>query len=240
MPSKIPSTCDQVPILISGGVAHPAICHGHGQRLADGYRRLSSLTASGEQVIGVTAAVQRAVDSMERVVRDEARRNRDQMAKDHRDTVQRLERINTTLQRGNAALQTQIEGMETTMARNQHQLISTVQSTGRITTAAVNMSSDIAMRVGEAVLNQATRRDLKRKERDDIISAQLEKLIALKQKARQLISSEDPLTCTMCTLRSEPGEIEWSDREQWQCPMCSELNEYASVIPETLLPSLVA
>ena len=177
---------------------------------------------------------------MERVVRDEARRNRDQMAKDHRDTVQRLERINTTLQRGNAALQTQIEGMETTMARNQHQLISTVQSTGRITTAAVNMSSDIAMRVGEAVLNQATRRDLKRKERDDIISAQLEKLIALKQKARQLISSEDPLTCTMCTLRSEPGEIEWSDREQWQCPMCSELNEYASVIPETLLPSLVA
>jgi len=167
---------------------------------------------------------------MERVVKGEARRNRDQMAKDHRDTVQRLERINTTLQRGNAALQTQIEGMETTMARNQHQLISTVQSTsGRITTAAVNMSSDITMRVGEAVLNQATRRDLKRKERDDIISAQLEKLIALKQTARQLISSEDPVTCTICTLRSEPGEIEWFDREQWQCPMCEQLNEYASV-----------
>ena len=134
----------------------------------------------------------------------------------------------------------QIKGMETTMARNQHQLISTVQSTGRITTAAVNMSSDITMRVGEAVLNQATKGELKRKVRDDNISAQLEKLIALKQKARQLISSEDPVTCAKCTYKPEPGEIKWSDNEQWQCPMCEQLNEYASVTPETLLPSLVA
>ena len=73
-------SCDRVPILISGGVAlRLAICHGqqtHGQRLAEDYRRLSALTASGEQVIGVTAAIQRAVDSMERLVRDEARRGR--------------------------------------------------------------------------------------------------------------------------------------------------------------------
>ena len=85
------------------------------------------------------------------------------------------------------------------MARNQHQLISTVQSTGRATTAAVNMSSDITMRVDAEVLNQAARRELKRKERDDNIFAQLQKLVALKQKARQLISSEDPVTCARCT-----------------------------------------
>ena len=160
----------------------------HGQRLANDYRRLSALTASGEQVIGVTAAIQRAVDSMERLVRDEARRGRDQMTKDHRDTMQQMEQMNATLQRGNAALQTQIKGMETTMARSQHQLISTVQSTGRITTAAVNMSSDIAMRVGAEVLNQATKRELKRKVRDDNISAQLHGEAdspELKQKARR-------------------------------------------------------
>ena len=91
-----------------------------------------------------------------------------------------------------------------TMACNQHQLISTVQSTGRITTAAVNMSSDITMRVGTEVLDQATRRELKRRVRDDNISAQLKKLVALKQKARQLISSEDPVTCAQCTFKPEP------------------------------------
>ena len=117
-------SCDRVPILISGGVAlRLAICHGqqiHGQRLAEDYRRLSALTANGEQVIGVTAAIQRAVGKMERLVREEARRGRDQMTKDHRDTIQRMEELHAVLQRSNTALQTQIRGMEATMARNQH------------------------------------------------------------------------------------------------------------------------
>ena len=147
-------SCDQVSILTAAGVAlRLAICHGqqpHGQRLADDYRRLSSLTASGEQVIGVTAVVQRAADNMERVGRDEARHNRDQMVRNHRNTVQRLERVNTTLQRGNTALQTQIEGLETMMAQNQQQVIAQVQSTGRVLTGA----ADITMRVGNAVLDQ--------------------------------------------------------------------------------------
>ena len=67
------------------------------------------------------------------------------------------------------------------------------------------------MRVGVEVLvevlDQATRRELKRKVRDDNVSAQLEKLVALKQKARQLISSEDPVACAKCTFKPEPGEI---------------------------------
>jgi len=128
------------------------------------------------------------------------------------------------------------------MARNQHELISTVQSTGRVTTAAVNVSSDIAMRIGKEVLDQATRRELKRKNRDDSISAQLEELIALKQKSRELILSKDPVTCASCTFEPGPGQIEWSDDEQnlWQCLVCSNINEYACVTPETLLPSLVA
>jgi hypothetical protein len=63
------------------------------------------------------------------------------------------------------------------------------------------------MRVGAEVLEQATRRELKRKVRDDNISAQLKELLDPKQKARQLISSEDPVTCVKCTFRPEPGEI---------------------------------
>ena len=210
-------SCDRVPILILGGVAlRLAMCHGqqtHGQRLADDYRRLNSLTANGdhEQVIGVTAAVQRAVDSMERVVKQEARHNREQMTREHQDTVRRLERVNTTLQQGNAALQAQIERLELKMtqqmAQNQHQLISTVQSTGRIITGTVNMSTDVTMRMGGAILDQAVKKDLKRKERDDDISAKLQQLLTLKQAAREPICSEDPVACTACTVLSEPDDI---------------------------------
>jgi hypothetical protein len=237
-------SCERVPILTSGGVAlRLAICHGqqtHGRRLAEDYRRLAALTATGEQVIGVAAAIERAVGKMERLVKDEASRSRHQMTEDHRDTIRRMEEQHVVLQRSNTTLLMQIKGMETTMARNQQQLISTVQSTGRVTTAAVNMSSDITMRIGKEVLDQATRNELKRKNRDDSISAQLEELMALKQKSREVIPSKEPVICASCTFEPGPGEITWSDEYAWQCPVCSNLTEYACVTPEALLPSLVA
>lgn len=126
------------------------------------------------------------------------------------------------------------------MARNQHQLISTVQSTGRIITGAVNKSTDVTMKIGGAILDQADRQDLKRKKRDDDISAQLQQLLTLKQAAREPICSEDPVACTTCTVLSEPNEISWTDGVRWQCPVCETINEYVCIIPEASLPSLVA